>query len=79
MLYFCEHLSMAKGIVVNTFRELEVKAVKAVEDGDCFPDRERTPPPIYCIGPLIADAQQSGQLLPFIRYINFCLYLRQKW
>jgi hypothetical protein len=72
MLYFCEHLSMAKGIVVNTFRELEVKAVKAVEDGDCFPDRERTPPPIYCIGPLIADAQQSGQLLPFIRYINFC-------
>jgi hypothetical protein len=66
MLYFCEHLSMAKGIVVNTFRELEVKAVKAVEDGDRFTDRERTPPPIYCIGPLIADAQQSGQLLPFI-------------
>ncbi|MCI26594.1 anthocyanidin 53-O-glucosyltransferase-like, partial [Trifolium medium] len=49
---------MAKGIVVNTFRELEVKAVKAVEDGDCFPDRKRTPPRIYCIGPLIADAQQ---------------------
>ncbi|PNX62970.1 UDP-glycosyltransferase 88A1-like protein, partial [Trifolium pratense] len=31
MLYFCEQLSMAKGIVVNTFRELEVVAVKAVE------------------------------------------------
>nr|BAE71309.1 putative glucosyltransferase [Trifolium pratense] len=61
MLYFCEHLSMAKGIVVNTFRELEVKAVKAVEDGDCFPDRKRTLPSIYCIGPLIADAQQSDE------------------
>jgi phlorizin synthase len=61
MLYFCEHLSMAKGIVVNTFRELEVVAVKAVEDGACFQDLKRSPPPVYCIGPLIADPQQSGQ------------------
>ncbi|MCI93199.1 anthocyanidin 53-O-glucosyltransferase-like, partial [Trifolium medium] len=60
------------GIVVNTFRELEVAAVKAVEDGDCFPDRKRTPPSIYCIGPLIADAQQPGQLTCLIKYINFC-------
>ncbi|MCI67053.1 putative UDP-glucosyltransferase, partial [Trifolium medium] len=41
MLYFCEHLSLAKGIVVNTFRELEVVAVKAVEDSVCFPDIKR--------------------------------------
>ncbi|CAK8564745.1 unnamed protein product [Lathyrus sativus] len=61
MLYFCEHLSMAKGIVVNTFRELEVTAVKAVEDGACFPDRKRSPPPVYCIGPLIAEAQQPDE------------------
>lgn len=61
MLYFCEHISKAKGIVVNTFRELEVVAVKAVEDGACFPDLKRSPPPVYCIGPLIADPQQSGQ------------------
>jgi phlorizin synthase len=61
MLYFCEHISKAKGIVVNTFRELEVVAVKAVEDSVCFPDFEgSSPPPIYCIGPLIADAQQPG-------------------
>jgi hypothetical protein len=69
MLYFCEHLSMAKGIVVNTFRELEVVAVKAVEDGVCFPDIKRSPPPVYCIGPLIADPQQSGQYnLPLLLY-----------
>ncbi|XP_004499680.1 UDP-glycosyltransferase 88F5-like [Cicer arietinum] len=61
MLYFCEHLSMAKGIVVNTFCELEDVAVKAVEDGACFPDLKRTPPSVYCIGPLIADAQQSDE------------------
>ncbi|PNX62510.1 anthocyanidin 5,3-O-glucosyltransferase-like protein, partial [Trifolium pratense] len=49
-----------KGIVVNTFRELEVVAVKAVEDGVCFLDIKRSPPPVYCIGPLIADPQQSA-------------------
>ncbi|CAJ2638590.1 unnamed protein product [Trifolium pratense] len=58
-MYFCEQLSMVKGIVVNTFRELEVVAVKAVEDGVCFLDIKRSPPPVYCIGPLIADPQQS--------------------
>ncbi|WJX36512.1 hypothetical protein P8452_24380 [Trifolium repens] len=61
MLYFCEQLSMAKGIVVNTFRELEVVAVKAIEDGVCFPDIKRSPTPVYCIGPLIADPQQSDE------------------
>jgi hypothetical protein len=63
MLYCCEHLLMAKGIVVNTFRELEVMAVKAVEDGLCFPDLKRSSPPVYCIGPLIAEPQQSGQFM----------------
>ncbi|KAK2439851.1 UDP-glycosyltransferase [Trifolium repens] len=63
MLYCCEQLSMAKGIVVNTFRELEVVAVKAVEDGVCFPDIKRSPPPVYCIGPLIADPQQSDEAI----------------
>jgi hypothetical protein len=69
MLYCCEQLSMAKGIMVNTFRELEVVAVKAVEDGVCFPDIKRSPPPVYCIGPLIADPPQSGQYnLPLLLY-----------
>lgn len=70
MLYFCEHLSKSKGIVVNTFRELEVLAVKVVEDGACFPDVEgSSPPPVYCIGPLIADAQQPDEA----RGIKDCL------
>jgi hypothetical protein len=55
--------------VVNTFRELEVVAVKAIEDGVCFPDIKRSPPPVYCIGPLIADPQQSGQFTkPLLLY-----------
>lgn len=70
MLYFCEHLSKSKGIVVNTFRELEVLAVKVVEDGACFPDVEgSSPPPVYCIGPLIADTQQPDEA----RDIKDCL------
>jgi hypothetical protein len=72
MLYICEQLSMAKGIVVNTFRELEVEAVKAIEDGVCFPDIKRSPTPVYCIGPLIADPQQSGQFTkPLLLYFYF--------
>lgn len=68
MLYFCEHLSKSKGIVVNTFRELEVLAVKVVEDGACFPDVEgSSPPPVYCIGPLIADTQQPVECKDFKR------------
>ncbi|KAJ1420550.1 glycosyltransferase GT19J14 [Sesbania bispinosa] len=59
MVYFCEHLPKAKGIVVNTFRELEPVAVKAIEEGLCFPD-PREAPPVYYIGPFIAEQQQSG-------------------
>ncbi|CAK8564744.1 unnamed protein product [Lathyrus sativus] len=61
MLCMCEHISLAKGILVNTFLELETTAVKAVVDGACFPDLGRSPPPIYCIGPLIADPQQPDE------------------
>ncbi|KAL5078421.1 hypothetical protein RYX36_017405 [Vicia faba] len=69
MLYMCEHISQAKGIVVNTFLELETIAVMAIEDGACFPDLGRSPPPIYCIGPLIADPQQPDEA----RDIKDCL------
>ncbi|XP_057453826.1 UDP-glycosyltransferase 88F5-like isoform X2 [Lotus japonicus] len=58
MLYFCEHLPKANGIIVNTFPELEPAAVTAVEEGVCFPDPEQAPP-VYYIGPLIAEPQQS--------------------
>ncbi|KAJ1420549.1 UDP-glycosyltransferase family, conserved site [Sesbania bispinosa] len=60
MLYFCEHLPKANGIVVNTFRELEPAAVKAIDEGLCFPDPKQAPP-VYYIGPFVAEPQQSDE------------------
>ncbi|XP_027368878.1 UDP-glycosyltransferase 88F3-like [Abrus precatorius] len=59
MLWFCKHLPKARGIIVNTFGELEPLAVKAITEGACFPHPTRAPP-VYYIGPLIAEPQQSG-------------------
>ncbi|XP_010244851.1 PREDICTED: UDP-glycosyltransferase 88F3-like [Nelumbo nucifera] len=52
-LYFTAHLPKAKGIIVNTFELLEPTAIKAVTSGLCVPDAPT--PPVYYIGPLIAD------------------------
>lgn len=59
MLEFCTRLPEARGIIVNSFEELEPVAVDAVADGACFPDAKRVPG-VYYIGPLIAEPQQSG-------------------
>ncbi|KAL9321600.1 hypothetical protein ACSQ67_009653 [Phaseolus vulgaris] len=58
MLYFCTHLPKARGIIVNSFPELEPLAVNAVADGACTPNAERGSH-VYYIGPLIAEPQQS--------------------
>ncbi|KAI3431876.1 EF-hand domain-containing protein [Psidium guajava] len=53
MCYFCDHMTKADGILVNTFEALEPKAVELIASGACVPDAPT--PPVYCIGPLIAD------------------------
>ncbi|RDX70950.1 UDP-glycosyltransferase 88F3, partial [Mucuna pruriens] len=58
MLDFCTYLPNARGIIVNSFAELEPVAVKALADGACFPNLKRAPS-VYYIGPLIAEPQQS--------------------
>ena len=58
MLYFCSHLPKSNGIIANTFDDLESKALKAIADGVCVPDSPT--PPVYCIGPLIADAEERA-------------------
>ncbi|KAF8022977.1 hypothetical protein BT93_F0478 [Corymbia citriodora subsp. variegata] len=50
-----QSLPQFHGLIVNTFNLLEPDAVKAVADGVCAPDGMT--PPLYCIGPLIADAK----------------------
>lgn len=52
VLYYCEHLPKADGIIVNTFDELEPNALKVIADGACVPHAPT--PPVYYIGPLIA-------------------------
>ncbi|XWS48493.1 hypothetical protein CRYUN_Cryun13aG0082300 [Craigia yunnanensis] len=52
------HLPRSAGIIVNTFESLEPRAIKTIGDGLCVPDGST--PPIYCIGPLIADADRSS-------------------
>ncbi|GFZ06426.1 UDP-glucosyl transferase 88A1 [Actinidia rufa] len=55
---FFSQMPNSEGIIVNTFESLESKALKAISDGLCLPDR-RTPP-IFCIGPLIASDDHRG-------------------
>ncbi|GJM93220.1 hypothetical protein PR202_ga09764 [Eleusine coracana subsp. coracana] len=42
----------SNGILVNSFESLETRAVRALRDGLCVPDRAT--PPVYCIGPLVS-------------------------
>ncbi|XP_027930825.1 UDP-glycosyltransferase 88F5-like isoform X2 [Vigna unguiculata] len=60
MLDFCTLLPKARGILVNSFEELEPAAVNAVAEGACFPDATRVPR-VHYIGPLIGEPQQSGR------------------
>ncbi|KAL2921163.1 UDP-glycosyltransferase 88B1 [Bienertia sinuspersici] len=43
----------SNGIIVNTFESLEARAVEGLKQGICV--QEYSIPPIYCIGPLIAN------------------------
>ncbi|CAB4267458.1 unnamed protein product [Prunus armeniaca] len=59
MVYFCTHLPKSNGIIANTFEELEPPAIlKAIAGGLCVPDAPT--PPVYYIGPLIAEEKESG-------------------
>eukprot|EP00268_Persea_americana_P050352 TRINITY_DN5469_c0_g3_i2.p1 TRINITY_DN5469_c0_g3~~TRINITY_DN5469_c0_g3_i2.p1 ORF type:complete len:483 (+),score=70.82 TRINITY_DN5469_c0_g3_i2:272-1720(+) len=51
-------LTKPDGILINTFDELEPRALRAISDGSCVPDAPT--PPIYCIGPLIAKEKGEG-------------------
>ncbi|KNA17114.1 hypothetical protein SOVF_083100 [Spinacia oleracea] len=52
-----ETLPKCDGIIINSFESLEVKAVKGLKQGSCLPGNDI--PPVYCIGPLIANRGES--------------------
>ncbi|KAB1204925.1 Anthocyanidin 5,3-O-glucosyltransferase [Morella rubra] len=52
------HMIKSSGFIVNTFEQLEKKAINAISDGLCVLDGPT--PPIFCIGPLTSDSNQHG-------------------
>ncbi|KAH7856131.1 hypothetical protein Vadar_033036 [Vaccinium darrowii] len=53
--FFSTAINMPKssGLVTNTCREFEPRAVRAISDGLCIPNLPT--PSVYCIGPIIAN------------------------
>ncbi|WVZ53712.1 hypothetical protein U9M48_004617 [Paspalum notatum var. saurae] len=62
-------LSRCDGVIVNTFRALEPRAVSAIAAGRCAPPGHPTPP-VHCVGPLInsldAFAEGGAECLPWL-------------
>ncbi|CAL9198076.1 unnamed protein product [Musa hybrid cultivar] len=53
LLLIAERGPNADGLLINTFESMEVQAVRALQDVAFIPGRRM--PPVYCIGPLVAD------------------------
>ncbi|PVH33748.1 hypothetical protein PAHAL_8G058100 [Panicum hallii] len=63
-------LRRCRGVIVNTFRSLEPRAVDAVAAGRCAPPGQPTPP-VHCVGPLIkslefAEGGAGAECLPWL-------------
>ncbi|XP_031502431.1 anthocyanidin 3-O-glucosyltransferase 2-like [Nymphaea colorata] len=68
-LYHSRRLSDAKGIIINTFEELECKAMKALLQGKCAPGG--LIPPVRAVGPLLGlDAGMDCSDHDCIRWLN---------
>jgi len=52
MLRAAARIPEARGILANSFESLEPRAMRALRDGLCVPDRPT--PPVYCVGPLVS-------------------------
>ncbi|KAJ4846408.1 hypothetical protein Tsubulata_006033 [Turnera subulata] len=67
-LDFTSRFPESAGIVVNTFEALEPRAVKAITDGLCV--RDNRTPPIYCIGPLIAEDNNKEEVHECLTWLD---------
>jgi hypothetical protein len=61
-------MAAASGVLVNTFEALESSAVAALRDGRCLPGRAT--PPVYCIGPVIAQAETQEETHPCLPWLD---------
>ncbi|XP_077243698.1 malvidin galactosylase UGT88C3-like [Tasmannia lanceolata] len=62
-------MGLTKGIIINTFTELESTVLEAINEGLCLPDNPT--PPIHPVGPLLAlDREPSENSNPCIEWLN---------
>ncbi|KAM0952181.1 putative UDP-glucuronosyl/UDP-glucosyltransferase, UDP-glycosyltransferase family [Dioscorea sansibarensis] len=52
-------LRAARGFIVNTFKNLEMKPLKALETGLCLPDQPT--PDVFAVGPLLASEKEEEE------------------
>ncbi|KAJ1285267.1 hypothetical protein BS78_03G267200 [Paspalum vaginatum] len=57
ILRMFQRMPESDGILINTFESLETRAVRALRDGLCVPNRAT--PPVYCIGPLVSGGGEK--------------------
>ncbi|PIA35640.1 hypothetical protein AQUCO_03500178v1 [Aquilegia coerulea] len=67
-LYCIINIPKAQGIIVNSFESLEPRALKAIREGLCVPNSPT--PPLYCIGPLIADRVGSKEVHECLSWLD---------
>ncbi|XP_006654679.2 UDP-glycosyltransferase 88F3-like [Oryza brachyantha] len=60
LIYHYRRMPGARGMLINTYEWLEARAVAALREGACVPDRPT--PPVYCIGPLIVKGERHACL-----------------
>ncbi|XP_044949434.1 anthocyanidin 5,3-O-glucosyltransferase-like [Hordeum vulgare subsp. vulgare] len=58
-LELSQRMCDSRGVLVNSCRSLEPRAVNAIVSGLCTPPGHPTPP-LYCIGPLIKPDEETG-------------------
>jgi hypothetical protein len=62
-----ERMPESQEILTNSFEPMETRAVRALRDGLCVPNRAT--PPIYCIGPLVS-AGDGGKEHECLRWLD---------
>ncbi|KAJ3695157.1 hypothetical protein LUZ60_000534 [Juncus effusus] len=68
IIYDFDRLAEGKGILINSFESLEPRAMKALKDGLCLPDRPT--PSAYCIGPLISNGEKKEERHPCLDWLD---------
>ncbi|KAJ0982929.1 hypothetical protein J5N97_011184 [Dioscorea zingiberensis] len=67
-LNYGHRLREARGFIVNTFMEVDMKPLKALEAGQCLPDHPT--PDVFQVGPLLAAEKESPEKHECIKWLD---------